>query len=256
MATLSELTDARELFRNLTLRELRGKYKRSTLGWAWSLRQPAGDDGDLHRRLPLRAEDRPSGGRPQRPEELRLLPALRPAAVELPRRRDDRRHGACSRNANLIKKVYFPREILVGRGGRRRGRSSSLIELGVLAVALLVAGNFVLPWLPCVVLAARDPDDVRLGLAPRARRCSTCTSATCSTSSGSCCSCGSTPRPVVYRSELRAATSGRLRLHHPVQDALRAQPDGALHRGVPRPALRPALPAGRRLAYIAGVGRR
>ena len=40
MATLSELTDARERFRNLTLRELRGKYKRSALGWAWSLVNP------------------------------------------------------------------------------------------------------------------------------------------------------------------------------------------------------------------------
>jgi len=40
MATLSELTDARELFRNLTLRELRGKYKRSALGWLWSLINP------------------------------------------------------------------------------------------------------------------------------------------------------------------------------------------------------------------------
>src|SRR4051794_35443596 len=40
MATLSELRSSRELMVNLTLRELRGKYKRSALGWAWSLLNP------------------------------------------------------------------------------------------------------------------------------------------------------------------------------------------------------------------------
>ena len=40
MATLSELTSSRELMINLTLRELRGKYKRSVLGWSWSLINP------------------------------------------------------------------------------------------------------------------------------------------------------------------------------------------------------------------------
>ena len=35
------LTYPKELLVNLTLRELRGKYKRSTLGWAWSVINPA-----------------------------------------------------------------------------------------------------------------------------------------------------------------------------------------------------------------------
>src|SRR5512132_955113 len=37
---LTEITQSRELFVNLTLRELRSKYKRSVLGWAWSLLNP------------------------------------------------------------------------------------------------------------------------------------------------------------------------------------------------------------------------
>jgi ABC-type polysaccharide/polyol phosphate export permease len=37
---LAELASHRELFTNLTLRELRGKYKRSALGWTWSLINP------------------------------------------------------------------------------------------------------------------------------------------------------------------------------------------------------------------------
>src|SRR6476660_1633500 len=40
MATLSALRSSRELMVNLTLRQRRGKYKRSTLGWLWSLLNP------------------------------------------------------------------------------------------------------------------------------------------------------------------------------------------------------------------------
>ena len=40
VSTLAELTTARELFWNLTLRELRTRYKRSALGWAWSMLNP------------------------------------------------------------------------------------------------------------------------------------------------------------------------------------------------------------------------
>jgi ABC-2 type transport system permease protein len=40
MALLTPLLARRDLTLNLTLRELRGKYKRSVLGWAWSLLNP------------------------------------------------------------------------------------------------------------------------------------------------------------------------------------------------------------------------
>src|SRR5262245_54985642 len=40
MSKLQEYAQARELTLNLTLRELRGKYKRSVLGWTWSLLNP------------------------------------------------------------------------------------------------------------------------------------------------------------------------------------------------------------------------
>ena len=62
--------------------------------------------------------------------------------------------GALLSNANLIKKVYFPRQVLVGSVIAAAG-FALLIELGVLAVALLIAGNFVLPWLvPLLLLVA------------------------------------------------------------------------------------------------------
>ena len=49
-------------------------------------------------------------------------------------------------NANLIRKVYFPRQILVG-ATVGSFLITFLIEMGVLAVALLIAGNMVLLWL-------------------------------------------------------------------------------------------------------------
>jgi ABC-2 type transport system permease protein len=59
--------------------------------------------------------------------------------------------GALIGNANLIKKVYFPREVLVAATVAAFD-VSFLIELGVLAAALLVFGNFVIPWIPLVLL--------------------------------------------------------------------------------------------------------
>jgi ABC-type polysaccharide/polyol phosphate export permease len=54
-------------------------------------------------------------------------------------------------NSNLIKKVYFPRELLVA-ATVASWTVSLLVEMGVLAVVLLVAGNGVVPWLPALLL--------------------------------------------------------------------------------------------------------
>jgi ABC-2 type transport system permease protein len=59
--------------------------------------------------------------------------------------------GSLIINGNLIKKVYFPREVLVA-ANVASWVVSLLIELAVLCVALLIAGNMVLPWLPALVL--------------------------------------------------------------------------------------------------------
>ena len=40
MPATAELLAERDLLANLTLRELRGKYKRSALGWGWSMVNP------------------------------------------------------------------------------------------------------------------------------------------------------------------------------------------------------------------------
>ena len=51
MTALGEVVGSRELLWNLTLRELRAKYKRSVLGWALVAGQPAGHEALFTRRV-------------------------------------------------------------------------------------------------------------------------------------------------------------------------------------------------------------
>lgn len=150
MTKLQEITSRRELFVNLTLRELRGKYKRSVLGWAWSLLNP------LTTMLVYAFVFTILGAEPQKgdPSGLQnfafflicgLIPfnfianALNGGLMSL------------IGNSNLVKKTYFPREILVA-GSTAAALVQYLIELGLLVVALLFAGNVVFPWIPVILL--------------------------------------------------------------------------------------------------------
>ena len=146
MATLSELRGSRELMVSLTQRELRSKYKRSALGWAWSLVNPLATMliftvvFRYFLKVPVPRGD-PSG---LKIFAFFLLGGLLPwnfLAAGL-----TGSMGTLLANANLIKKVYFPREIIVAANVAASG-VALVIELAVLAAALLVAGNMVLPWL-------------------------------------------------------------------------------------------------------------
>ncbi len=151
MTSLSALADSRELLANLTARELRGKYKRSTLGWAWSLLNPLVLAGmftvvfSLIFRAPA-----PVG----HPSGLKVFPLFLLIGLLPWNFVSNGINGAIdslTSNANLVKKVYFPREVLVG-ASVLSWLVSLGIEVGVLVLALLVAGNMVLPWLPVLVV--------------------------------------------------------------------------------------------------------
>ena len=151
MASLREYVSARELLINLTLRELRSKYKKSVLGWTWSLLNPLSSvviytivcSGFLDVQAPV---GDPSG---LSSFVFFLLCALIPwnfiaGSISLSLE-------TLVANGNLIKKVYFPRELLVA------ATIASLlvtfaIELGVVCVILLIAGNMVLPWIPVAMI--------------------------------------------------------------------------------------------------------
>ena len=146
MSTVAELAESRELFVNLTLRELRGKYKRSLLGWTWSLLNPLASMVifTVVFRFFLKVDAPPGDPSGLHVFAIFLLCGLLP--WNFLSNGMSGSMGALLANSNLIKKVFFPREILVV-SNIASWIVSFLLELGVLAVVLLVAGNMVLPWL-------------------------------------------------------------------------------------------------------------
>ena len=146
MTTLSELVASRELLVNLTLRELRGKYKRSVLGWTWSLLNPLATMAIFTVVFAYFLKVEAPKGDPSGLHvfALYLLCGLLP--WNFLSNGISGGMGSLLGNSNLIKKVYFPREILVV-ANVASWVVSLLIEMAVLAVVLLGFGNFVLPWL-------------------------------------------------------------------------------------------------------------
>ncbi len=151
ISALQDVVARRELLSNLMLRELRGKYKGTALGWFWSLLNPLAATliftvvfGAILRITP------PVGANEVQNYTLFLLCALLPwnyfSGVVTGGM------GALIANGNLIKKTSFPRQLLVLAGSGALF-VTFLIEMAVLAVALLVFGLNPLLWLvPTLVL--------------------------------------------------------------------------------------------------------
>jgi ABC-2 type transport system permease protein len=152
MRYLKEIVAARELLANLTLREIRGKYKRTVFGQLWSLANPLALMLIYTFVFALIFRIQPDKGDPSGLDvfSLWLLCGLLPwtfLATVL-----NLAVGSLVANAGLIQKVYFSRIVLplslVGSSAY-----NWLFEMGVLVVALSVVGGFVLPWLPLVLVA-------------------------------------------------------------------------------------------------------
>jgi lipopolysaccharide transport system permease protein len=151
MSRLSDYAGTRDLTVNLTLRELRSRYKRSVLGWTWSLLNPLATVAIYTLVFSYFLKIIPPVGHPSglKSFALFLLCALIPWTFFS----NGLTMGLESllSNSNLIKKVYFPRELLV-LSTVASLVVTMLIELGVLSVILLLAGNMVIPWIPVVLL--------------------------------------------------------------------------------------------------------
>jgi ABC-type polysaccharide/polyol phosphate export permease len=151
-AAIADYRSSKELFFNLVLRELRSKYKRSFLGWTWSLINPIAltvvytivFSDFLKSKL---ATAHPSG---LNEFSLYLLCGMLPwnffqASVQ-------GCIGSLVSNGPLIKKTYFPRELLPA-SNVASNMVSHAIEMGLLLVALLAFGNWrAAAYLPLVVL--------------------------------------------------------------------------------------------------------
>ena len=151
MSQVREYVERRELLTNLVLRELRSRYKRSTLGWTWSLLNPLSSVLIYWAVFGVFLKVVPPVGHPSGQQNfvLFLICALIPwnyfsngvlQSVD-----------ALVVNAGLIRKVYFPRELLVAStvGGLL---VTFLIELSVVFTVLLIAGNMIIPWVPVVIV--------------------------------------------------------------------------------------------------------
>lgn len=151
MRYLREVIASRELLVNLTLREIRGKYRRTIFGQLWSLANPLAlmliytvVFGFIFRIQPGRGD--PSG---LDSFALWLLCGLLPWTFFA----NVLTQGVSSLvdNQNLIQKVYFPR-ILLPLSMVGSSVYNWAFEMAVLLVALSIVGSFVLPWIPLLIV--------------------------------------------------------------------------------------------------------
>ncbi len=147
---LAELRGYRELFVNLLLRDLRSKYKRTLLGWGWSMINPLVQVVvfTFVFRLIFRASPPPgAGGVDSFPVWILCgLLAWNYFVTSV-----NAGIASLTDNANLVQKSYFPRVLLVAAATLAQV-ATLLIELGVLPVVLVVVGIIPLLWLPATLL--------------------------------------------------------------------------------------------------------
>lgn len=151
MARLAEYVDSRELLVNLVLRELRSRYKKSVLGWTWSLLNPLSTVIIFSIVFTFFLKIQPPVGNPSGLHNFAAFLLCGLLAWNFLQNSMTGSLSALVGNANLIKKVYFPRELLVASTVGSL-LVSFLIELSVLGVILLLLGNMVLPWIPIVLV--------------------------------------------------------------------------------------------------------
>ena len=150
-ATLAEYRSHKELLSNLTLRELRSRYKRSFLGWAWSTINPIVYMivYTIVFKYFFHANPKPGSPSGLNIYALFLLSAMLPFNFF-----QSSVMGSLSSltgNANLIKKTYFPRELLPASTVFSNFVSHA-IEMGLLLVVLLAFGDWrALIYLPVTV---------------------------------------------------------------------------------------------------------
>ena len=151
VAQFKRLSDSRELLWNLTLRELRSKYRRSFLGWTWSLLNPLALVAIYSFVFGVVFGSQAPVGNPSglTTYALYLLSGLLPwsffalvTGLGL---------SSLIGNAGLVRKVAFARETLVFSQSIF-GFVQHCIEMSLLCIIMLIAGSPILPWLPEVVL--------------------------------------------------------------------------------------------------------
>ncbi len=147
-----ELLATRELLLNLTMREVKGQYRRTVLGQLWSIINPLATMLVYTLVFSLLLRVPPPPGDPSGLDvyALWLMCGLLPWTYFT--RVVNGGLASITANAGLITKVHFPRMHLPLSVTLSTAITFG-VELGVLTIALWIVGGFPLPWLPLVLVA-------------------------------------------------------------------------------------------------------
>ena len=154
----------RELFTNLTLRELRSKYKRSVIGWGWSMINPLANMLVYTVVFAYLFRIKPPLGVPSglNSYALMYLSAMLPWMMFQGSIQESM--GALLGNQNLIQKTFFPRELIPGATVASK-LVSHFIEMSLLLTAVVIVGNWrALVFLPGIIAAIAVVTMFALGL--------------------------------------------------------------------------------------------
>lgn len=158
MKIWDEISTSRELIRNLTLREIRGKYKRTLLGQGWSLLNPIAQMVVFTLVFGLVLKAKPDPGDPSGLDLFALWIACGLLPWGMFSNALNSGMGSLLNNAGLVQKVYFPRWILIF-STVASAVVTFMFEFVVLTLAVLIFGGNPLLQLPLALLVT-----VMLGL--------------------------------------------------------------------------------------------
>jgi ABC-type polysaccharide/polyol phosphate export permease len=164
MTRLRDYVGMHELLINLTLRELRGRYRRSMLGWTWSLLHPLANVLIYTLVFSFFLKIQPPTGNPSGLHAFALFLLCGLVSWNLFAIGIIGGQGSLIVNGNLIKKVYFPRELLV-TSTIFAVVITALIEFGVLLVVLIPFGNIAIQWIPILLVVVALQTIFVLGIA-------------------------------------------------------------------------------------------
>jgi ABC-type polysaccharide/polyol phosphate export permease len=141
VTAIAEYRSSKELFSNLTLRELRSKYRRSILGWTWSLINPLLTMViyTIVFKYFLRAN--PAPGNPSGLDQYSVWLLCGMLPWNFFQNCVNGSIGALLGNANLIKKTYFPRDLLPA-AVTAANLVMHFIEMSILLIVLLAFGDW------------------------------------------------------------------------------------------------------------------
>lgn len=141
-----------DLIVNLTLRDLRSKYKRSVLGWTWSVLNPLVAVVVYSAVFSIFLRIKPSVGDPSGLDSYAvfLLVTLLPWQFHVTSLTEANR--SITNNSSLITKIYFPRWVLPTSAVLARF-TTLVVEMTVLLVLIAaIEGHVAFQWLPVVFL--------------------------------------------------------------------------------------------------------